>query len=72
MCDVLQRHAETKVSAGWIFEARTHVLFQRERRFEATKLGGSITITIEIGNKPCQVFSKVSELGSLLRKQPRS
>lgn len=72
MYEFLQLRAETKRSAGWIFEARTHVIFQRGGRFEVTKLGGSTTITIEISNKPCRTFSQASELGSLLRRGPQS
>jgi hypothetical protein len=67
--EFLLRMGETKTSAGWIFEARMHQIFQRGGSFKATKLGGSTTITIDIDHKSCKDFSKVSELGSLLRKQ---
>jgi hypothetical protein len=60
------------ISAGWIFEARVHQIFQRGGPFKATKLGGSTTITIDIDHKSCKDFSNVTELGSLLRKQPGS
>jgi hypothetical protein len=72
MYQFLMRQAETKTYAGLIFENRMHLIFQHGGRFEATKLGGSTTFTIEIGDKPYHTFAKVSELGSLLRKQPRS
>jgi hypothetical protein len=69
--DFLLRQGDTN-SVGWIFEARMHLIFQRGGRFKATKIGGSANITIEISPARCRVFSKVSDLGSLLRKQPRS
>jgi hypothetical protein len=68
MYQFLLGQAETKTSAGWVFEARMHLVFQRGGRFEATKLGGSTPFAIEIGDKPHHHFSKVSELGSILRK----
>jgi hypothetical protein len=72
MYEFLLRQAETKTSAGWIFEARMHLVFQRGGPFEATKLGGSTTITVDIGRKPYKDFSRVSGLGSLLRKESGS
>jgi len=68
----LLRMGETKTSAGWIFEARMDQIFQRGGPFKAILLGGSTTITIDIVDKSCKVFSTVSELGSLLRIQPGS
>jgi hypothetical protein len=50
---------ETKTSAGWIFEARMHQIFQRGGPFKATKLGGSTTITIDIDRKSCRDFSSI-------------
>jgi len=67
-----QCNAESKRSAGWIFEVHTHIVFQSGGRFEAAKLGRSTAITIKIGNKPYRVSSNVPELGSLFRKQSRS
>jgi hypothetical protein len=64
-------HAETKPSAGWIFEARIRLVFQRGGCFKATQLGGAKTFTIKI-DKPYRHFNKVSELGSQLRVQPNS
>jgi hypothetical protein len=72
MYEFLLSQAETKTSAGWIFEGRMHILFQRHGPFKATKLGGSKTITLDISHKPCKDFSKVSELGSMLRKESGS
>jgi len=72
MFEFLLGQAETKTSAGWIFEGRMHILFQRRGPFKATKLGGSKTIAIDISHNPCKDFSKVSELGSMLRKGPGS
>jgi len=70
--DFLLRKGETETSAGWIFEARMHQIFQRGGTFKATNLGGSTTITIDLDHRSCKDFSQVSELGSLLRKQPES
>jgi hypothetical protein len=72
MYEFLLRQAETKTSAGWIFEARMHIVFERGGPSKATKQGGLTTITIDIGHKPYKSFSKVSELGSLLRKESGS
>ena len=72
MYEFLLGQAETKTSAGWIFEGRMHILFQRHGPFKATKLGGSKTIAIDISHKPCKDFSNLSELGSMLRKGPGS
>jgi hypothetical protein len=69
MYEFLLQQGETKTSAGWIFEARMHLVFQRGGRFKATKLGGSATITIAISAERWQVFSNVSDLGGLLRKR---
>jgi len=69
MCEFLLRQAETKTSAGWIFEASMHPVFHRGGSFKATKLGGSTTITTDIAQKSCKFFSKVLELGRLLRKE---
>jgi len=66
--DFLLRQGATKTSAGWVFKAHMHQIFQRGGPFVATKQGGSATITIE----SCEDFSRVSELGSLLRKEPGS
>ena len=62
----------TKTSAGWIFETRMHQIFQRGGSFVATKQDRSKDITIDINPESCKDFSKVSELGSLLRKEPGS
>lgn len=70
--DFFLRQRASKTSAGWIFEGRMDLVFQRGGRFKATKLGGSTAITIQILPKRCEVFSKASELGNLLRKDPRS
>jgi hypothetical protein len=43
-----------------------HLVFQYGRNFEATQLGGSIAITVEIGDKPSRTF------GSVLQKQSGS
>ena len=67
-----QCNAESKTSAGWIFEVHTHIVFQSGGHLEAAKLGRSTAITIKIGNKPCRVSSNVPELGSLFWKQSRS
>lgn len=72
MYEFLLQQGETKTYAGWIFEARMHLVFQRGGRFKATKLGGSATITIAISAERWQVFSKVSDLGDLLRKKTGS
>ena len=64
---LLLGQAETRTSAGWIFESRMHLVFQRGGNFEARQLGGANTFTIGIDNKPYRLFSKVSVLGSLLR-----
>jgi hypothetical protein len=73
-CTIYRLHvgdAETMPSAGWIFEARMPLVFQRGGCFEASQLGGAKTFTIKI-DKPCRRFGKVSELGSLLQLQPQS
>jgi hypothetical protein len=72
MYEFLLRHADTKTSAGWIFDARMHLVFQGGGSFEATKLGGPTAITIDIGTKPCREFSRVAGLGSLLRRKSGS
>lgn len=69
MYEFLLANADTKTSAGWIFEGRMHILFQHRGPFKATKLGGSKIFYTDI-TKPCKDFSKVSELGSMLRKEP--
>jgi hypothetical protein len=60
---------QTRKSASWIFAARIHSAFQRGGRFEATHLGGSNAMTVELGAKPYRTYAKVSDLGSQLRKQ---
>jgi len=70
--DFLLGQGATKTSAGWVFEARMHQIFQRGGPFKATNLGRSKTIAVHIDHKSCKDFSRVSELGSLLRKEPGS
>jgi len=67
---LLLRMGETKASAGWIFEARMHQIFQHGGPFNATNLVGLAAITNDIDHKACKDFSQISELGSLLPKQP--
>jgi len=62
-------HVETKASAGWIFKARMHLVFQCGGRFAATPRCGSTAITLEMGDKPYCSFAKVSKLGNQLREQ---
>ena len=68
--DFLLGQGATKTSAGWVFEARMHQIFQRGGRFVATKQGGRATITIDI--RSCGDFSQVSGVGDLLRERPGS
>jgi len=70
--EFVRRMGETKTSAGWVFEARMHQIFQCGGSFKATKLGGSTAITIGIDHKACKDLSKASEFGSLLRKHAGS
>jgi hypothetical protein len=58
--------ADTKPSAGWIFEARMRLVLQRGGHFEATQLGGAKTFPIK-SVKPSRHFNKVSDLGNRLR-----
>jgi hypothetical protein len=70
--DFLLSQGATRTAAGWMFESRMHQIFQRGGPFVATKQGALTTITIDIDQKCCNVFFKVSEIGDLLRKQSGS
>ncbi|KAI5813435.1 hypothetical protein BZA77DRAFT_119709 [Pyronema omphalodes] len=62
----------TKAAAGWVFESRMHPVFELGGNFLLETIGG-FSQAFRVNIKPgCRTFSKVSELGSLLRRHEGS